>query len=111
MFKKALGIEAAGKYEYHICQHGKYVFPNACGQHDYASCRGDHCQCSEPAPRFTTDVKGKLCPHKVGGLEQGGRSWHGRAGAGQGRAGQGQGRAGQGQGAGQGGAGKGGEER
>jgi hypothetical protein len=27
LFKKALGIEAAGKYEYHICQHGAYVFP------------------------------------------------------------------------------------
>jgi hypothetical protein len=59
-------VEAAGKYEYHICEHGTYVFPEPCCRHDYHLHEGDSCSCSVPFSRFKKDSNGRLHPHTVG---------------------------------------------
>jgi hypothetical protein len=66
LLKKAVGVEAAGKYEFHVCIHGSFVFPQPCCRHDYHLHVGDFCDCAEPASRFKTDSKRRLLPHAVG---------------------------------------------
>ena len=65
MLKKALAVEAAGNFEYHVCAHGEYAFPDACGRQDYHLHEHEVCTCAQPVSRFKRDNKGKLQPHAV----------------------------------------------
>ena len=48
MLKKALAVEAAGNFEYHVCAHGEYAFPDACGRQDYHLHEHEVCICAQP---------------------------------------------------------------
>ncbi len=67
LLKKCLEIEPAGKYEYHLCYHGRDVFASPCGCKDYHKYENEQCRCPEPVPRFRTGIDGRLQPWRVGG--------------------------------------------